>query len=129
MSSSSHGLAGAYAAGTVTLEDGTVLQFDYLLIATGSIYGNTWIKPDSVHPAQSISARVAEYEQAYQTLSSVKSVVICGGGTVGVELAGELIDAFKGDDKKQVRSLHSGGPDRMMGGVEGCADRHFYVID
>ena len=85
------GLESAGSDTTVTgvkLNDGSNLPADHVVIATGSSYPNPIKAPHDV--ASSPEERRAQIEAAHVTLVSAKSVVIVGGGTVGVELAAEI---------------------------------------
>ena len=85
------GLESAGSDTTVTgvkLNDGSSLPADHVVIATGSSYPNPIKAPHDV--ASSPEERRAQIEAAHVTLVSAKSVVIVGGGTVGVELAAEI---------------------------------------
>jgi NADH dehydrogenase FAD-containing subunit len=72
----------------VKLNDGSSLPADHVVLATGSTY------PDPIKASHNIASspeeRRAQIETAHLTLVSAKSVVIVGGGTVGVELAAEI---------------------------------------
>jgi len=75
--------------GEVLLGDGRKFSFDYCLIATGSSY-TTPIRPDETLPSD-VKERRAQFEAAQNEISAAGSVVVVGGGTVGVELAAEII--------------------------------------
>lgn len=69
----------------VELEDGTSVQFDYLVVATGSKWGgpmNFDCRTD-----EEVRAHLAEWRKKF---SVAKHVVIVGGGPLGIELAGEI---------------------------------------
>lgn len=72
----------------VKLNDGSSLPADYVVVATGSAY------PDPIKASHDVASspeeRRAQIENAHATLVSAASVVIVGGGTVGVELAAEI---------------------------------------
>ena len=72
----------------VKLNDGSSLPADYVVVATGSSY------PDPIKASHDVASspeeRRAQIEIAHATLVSAASVVIVGGGTVGVELAAEV---------------------------------------
>jgi len=84
--------------------------FDYLIISTGSRFRELGFPDiDIPLPYQSMSrakiatVRVGNIEDFYETLETAKKVLIIGGGTVGVELAGEIVDRFD----KDVTLVHS----------------------
>ena len=69
------------------------IPFDYLIVCSGSTY-NTPIKAKNMV----IATRASKLRDYSQKLSSAQSVLIVGGGLVGVELAAEIADGYK--DKK-----------------------------
>ena len=101
---------------TLLLEDGTSQDFDYLVVATGSSFKNwSFLKSDE----QDMAARQQEVERDGEKLRAAESVLIIGGGSVGVELAGEI--AYKWPEKKV--TLANGGS-RILGGLsEKMSDR------
>jgi NADH dehydrogenase FAD-containing subunit len=90
----------------------TSVPFDALVVATGSTYSAP-IKGDPGHVA-TLAQRQAQIAEGHADLASSKSVVILGGGPVGVELAAEIVHrwgaggagagagASKGKDAKEV---------------------------
>ena len=75
------------------------ISFDYLVIATGSSY-TTPIKAQNIV----LSTRVEILRKYYAKLEQSKSVLIIGGGLVGVELAAEILCAYP---EKQVTIAHA----------------------
>lgn len=70
----------------VILEDGQEIGFDYVVIGTGSYY------PSQIKNERILSDFRAEIlSQEHVTLEAATSILIVGGGPVGVELAGEII--------------------------------------
>ncbi len=92
---------------TLMLEDGSSQDFDYLVIATGSNF-KKWSFLKSDEPG--MAARQQEVEREGKKLRAADSVLIIGGGSVGVELAGEI--AYKWPEKKV--TVASGGS-RILG--------------
>ena len=91
------------------LEDGSALDFDFLVIATGSKFPNwEYLKSSETN----IKARQKEVAYEAKKIKNADSVMIIGGGTVGVELAGEI--AYHWKDKKII--LVNGG-NRILGGL------------
>jgi NADH dehydrogenase FAD-containing subunit len=45
-------------------------------------------------PQVTAAERIASYQAAYQRVAKAASVVVVGGGTVGVELAAEVVGKF-----------------------------------
>lgn len=77
--------AKSVSAAGVTLEDGTEVPGDYIVVATGS---------DNVMPFKpandSIEAFRADNARIHTMLEAAQSVAIVGAGAVGTELAGEI---------------------------------------
>lgn len=79
------------ATRTVTLEDGTTLQYNVLVIATGSRNFSPAEAPTGVNTVQGTK----DYWQGMQNeIGQAKRICIVGTGPVGIELAGEILDAF-----------------------------------
>jgi NADH dehydrogenase FAD-containing subunit len=76
------------------------LPYDYLVIATGSRYASP-IK-DSI---MALASRADELHNYFQRLESAQSVLIIGGGLVGVELAAEIVTRYP---SKKVILVHAG---------------------
>ena len=88
---------GRVVQGTVSRVEGTTVHIfgqdpihaDYVVLATGSSYP---------FPAKYSSSRAmvakSRLEQLHENLAAAHSVLIVGGGTVGIELTGELANAF-----------------------------------
>lgn len=75
------------------------IPYDILVLALGSRYKEMF----KAYSA-SIPVRLQELKKAYHTLKSAKSVIIVGGGVVGVELAAEIADRYP---EKKITLLHS----------------------
>ena len=69
--------------------DGTVLPFDYLIIASGTSYAEN-IK--AVSP--SLDYRLRQFAAERKSLEAAERVVIIGGGLIAMETCGEVRDAF-----------------------------------
>jgi len=76
----------------VTLQSGDQVSYDYLLLCTGASY----MIPKGIKRDNIVSARVDQLNSYFKRLQvpSVKAILIIGAGTVGVELAAELISTF-----------------------------------
>lgn len=78
---------------SVTLTDGTQLEADYIVVATGSSNGGAF-KPagDNIDDFRAVVTDLSAKVKA------AKTITIVGAGTVGTEMAGEIIHAMP--DKK-----------------------------
>eukprot|EP00270_Netrium_digitus_P011535 TRINITY_DN3678_c0_g1_i1.p1 TRINITY_DN3678_c0_g1~~TRINITY_DN3678_c0_g1_i1.p1 ORF type:complete len:354 (+),score=58.80 TRINITY_DN3678_c0_g1_i1:359-1420(+) len=68
----------------IVLESGETIQFDFLVIATGS---KPWL------PLR-WEERIEYFEAEYRKIQSAQSFLVIGGGPVGVEFAGEIATDF-----------------------------------
>jgi apoptosis-inducing factor 2 len=66
------------------------VPYDYLVLATGSNYQGDLVKPLS----GSVSERSRHFTSVHKHLASAGRILIVGGGAVGIELAGEIIESF-----------------------------------
>lgn len=80
--------------------DSKKLNFDYLVIASGSSY-TLPIKEQNLV----ISTRANHLRDSYNDLCKAKKVLIVGGGLVGVELAAEILDCY---NDKEITIVHAG---------------------
>jgi NADH dehydrogenase FAD-containing subunit len=85
------GLAAEIGEGRVTLADGSAIEGDIVVAATGSTYARPF-KPQSA----SGETFAEDSRAAHDALRAARSVAIVGGGAVGVELAGEITAAYPG---------------------------------
>lgn len=91
------------------LEDGSSVNFDYLVIATGSKFPNwPYLKSSEIN----MEARQKEVIVEANKIKEATSILIIGGGTVGIEIAGEI--AYRWKDKKI--TIINGGS-RILGGL------------
>ena len=75
------------------------INFDYLVICTGSEYHSPFKEKNMI-----ISARSKELLEKNKELLKAKNIMIVGGGLVGVEIAGEIIQRCKG---KKITIVHA----------------------
>ncbi|MEM8920029.1 MAG: FAD-dependent oxidoreductase [Pseudomonadota bacterium] len=93
-------IKGGFKQGDVTqlsknaakLADGSEVAFDTAIVATGSSYSSFPVAKSA--EALSLDARAAEMSSEHDKLAAANTVLIVGGGAVGVELAGEIADHF-----------------------------------
>lgn len=111
------------AARLVHLHTGTPVHYDTLVIAAGAVSNSFGVTGVDEHafPLKSVEDAVAlrnhvlaKFETAAATPQSVEpgalSVVVCGGGPTGVEMAGGLIELFEhvlAKDFKQLDVRHA----------------------
>ncbi|GAA5897582.1 NAD(P)/FAD-dependent oxidoreductase [Sporobolomyces salmoneus] len=89
-------------------EFGTEISFDYCVLATGSVYPFP-CRP----PPGSTEESIKELFQSLQSqIASSSSILVVGGGPVGLEFAGEVAEYYNGStsdrEKKKVTLVHSG---------------------
>lgn len=95
-----HGTAASIEPEAVVLRDGQKVSYDYLVLATGSSYRNwPYLKGSEVTVPDRQKALSAEGGK----LESAKSVLIIGGGAIGVELAGEIAEKWQDKDVRIVQ--------------------------
>lgn len=87
--------------GNVILSDGTHMQADYIVLAHGQ---GQMAFPIGGKPSASSSDVIAAMKQSQLQIKSASSIMIVGGGPVGVELAGEILAQHPG---KNVTLVHS----------------------
>ncbi|OQS05541.1 pyridine nucleotide-disulfide oxidoreductase [Thraustotheca clavata] len=73
----------------------TILQFDYLILATGSSYAPPIKVGNNVYNRSTIEASIAE---TFDKVAAAQSILVIGGGSVGCEIAGEIATTYL--DKK-----------------------------
>ncbi|MEH6345736.1 MAG: FAD-dependent oxidoreductase [Bermanella sp.] len=74
------------------LDTGAILNFDFVVIATGSSYPSFQIGKSA--DALDINQRHQQFKDENKKLVKAKEVLVIGGGPVGVELAGEIADYY-----------------------------------
>lgn len=90
---------GTFLQGTVAGIEGTTvhvfghdpIEADYVVLATGSTYPF----PAKYSSSKALVAK-AQLEQLHDNLAEARSVLLVGGGTVGIEMTGELASAHPG---------------------------------
>ncbi|KAG1152940.1 hypothetical protein G6F37_000653 [Rhizopus arrhizus] len=66
------------------------IDYDYLAICTGSSYADPW-KPNDITHNLNLEARMTYLNEQRQAYLNAKSILIIGGGPVGVESAAEIV--------------------------------------
>ncbi|XP_054750197.1 ferroptosis suppressor protein 1-like [Lytechinus pictus] len=87
-------------AGHVVLSDGKEIPYDYLVIATGT----SGPFPGKLENDCTINQALDLYADACTKVKAAKTVVIIGGGAVGVEIAGEIATDYP---DKEVTIIHA----------------------
>lgn len=94
---------------TVRVGEGRTLEYDELVVAVGSEYpSGLKASCDPNEEDAEIGARAREMARVRETMDEGKSIVVVGGGVVGVELACELAERQKKRGGGTVNLLHSG---------------------
>lgn len=99
-----------YADEKIVIINRKSLNYDYLVICSGSRYGAPIKEQDIV-----LASRVKYLVDSHKKLMGAKNIVIIGGGSVGVELAAEIGCRF---ENRIITLIHS--KDRLI-------DRNSYV--
>ena len=100
----------------VVLENGNSVAYDYAVIATGSYYRTLPILKPST--AVTLQDRERQFDGELTKITEAQSILIIGGGTVGVELAGEIAYKFP---NKNIRLVH--GTERLLDMLKPRASR------
>ncbi|KAH6904122.1 hypothetical protein BKA70DRAFT_1297126 [Coprinopsis sp. MPI-PUGE-AT-0042] len=98
---------GGNGGGEVVLEGGERLPYSILVLATG----NTWNGPLNL-PDGDFSNSKAYLDEWRERFKVAKDVVLIGGGSVGIEYAGEILDFYPGT---KVTVVHS--QDKLFNGA------------
>lgn len=85
---------------TVLLEDGEVLPFSHLILATGS----TGLFPGKLNQVCNQQEAIQAYEDIVKQVQRSQSIVVVGGGSAGVEMAAEIKTEHP---EKEVTLIHS----------------------
>jgi NADH dehydrogenase FAD-containing subunit len=88
---------------------------DITVLATGSRFAGGFIRS----LGGSMEARKAGFHRLQASLAAARRILIIGGGPLGVEMAGEIVETWSG---KSVTIVESGP--RILGGTAEAASRH-----
>ncbi|KAI8806192.1 hypothetical protein BJ742DRAFT_372137 [Cladochytrium replicatum] len=83
------GTVATVSAKSLQLEDGSTIEFDYLVIASGVKYA-----PPYRFSATTREAYLAETTEFRNKIKAANDIVLIGGGAANIELAGEIKTAF-----------------------------------
>ncbi|CAM9537965.1 unnamed protein product [Ectocarpus sp. 8 AP-2014] len=86
---------------TVTLSTGESLPYDFLVLATGFLHPNTVGVGNNTG---TVTEQTAVFKQANATLKAAKSILVIGGGPIGIEMAGEIMEEMPGKSVTLVTS-------------------------
>jgi cation diffusion facilitator CzcD-associated flavoprotein CzcO len=84
-------MEGRAMARTLRLRGGSTIQFDFCVLCTGASYAAPIKSP--MEAAATVEQRRRQYKDTHEQLAAAQSVVVVGGGFVGVELAAEIVRA------------------------------------
>lgn len=95
----------AVGEGVVSTEEGAEIKFDVLCVATGAETneGMPWRPAAGVG---SVEQRLEQLRVYRERIGAAKSVLVIGGGVVGVEMLSELVDEF--EDKQFFMAVYDG---------------------
>jgi apoptosis-inducing factor 2 len=105
------------ASGLVDGDDGDrrMVTADITVLATGSRFAGRFIRPLS----GSMDERKAGFHRLKASLSSARRILIVGGGPLGVEIAGEIVETWPG---RAVTIVESGA--RILASTANSASIH-----
>jgi len=75
-----------------------VIKFDVLVLCTGFTYE----EPIKNVKAVTLEARKRSHKEFYEKIEKAKSILLVGGGVVGIELAGELAVKYGVSKEKKI---------------------------
>lgn len=78
--------------GLVVTDRGERVPFDIALFATGSNYRSELVKPRK----GDVQSRLSFYREMNAALANARRILVVGGGPIGVELCGEILEDYPG---------------------------------
>ncbi|ORX78469.1 FAD/NAD(P)-binding domain-containing protein [Basidiobolus meristosporus CBS 931.73] len=90
----------------VSLDDGREIAFDYLVLATGSQYGTPGKPSGDMY--QDVLKKLTT---ALEAVEKARRILVVGGGSVGIELVGELTDLPNKEVTLVANGILTGMPD------------------
>ncbi|KAI8539645.1 hypothetical protein RHMOL_Rhmol09G0198900 [Rhododendron molle] len=88
----------------ILTEQGQLIEYDYLVIATGHVDTGALARSEKLSHYQAglktRTKKLSQYQSEHQKIKSSNTILIVGGGPTGVELAGEIAVDFP--DKKVI---------------------------
>lgn len=96
------GITSDGTTGQLTLKSGEEIPFDYAILTTGAKYGCVSLRS---YPSTTKAERIAVFQQQKDAISDAEGIVVVGGGTVGVQVASFIAEAFP---EKSVTLIASG---------------------
>ena len=96
------GITSDGASGKITLDSGEEVPFDYAIVTTGASYGVAALRSA---PSKTKAERMAVFEQQKNDISDAETIIVVGGGSVGVQVASFIAEAFP---QKSVTLIASG---------------------
>ncbi|CEL94337.1 unnamed protein product [Vitrella brassicaformis CCMP3155] len=94
------------SASKVHLDNGSDLSYDYLILAVGARSHSPCEPPPNACDETSTAGIIEYFKKVCEEIKTASRVVLVGGGPVGVELAGEIRQAFGAE--KSITVCHSG---------------------
>ena len=76
------------------------LEYAYLVLAMGCDWA------DEIDAPENRDSAITHFKNIGDKIAAAKKIVVLGGGAVGIELAGEIADKYRGQKAKDVTLIH-----------------------